>query len=328
MINFSRLRNFLNENSSKKILIGSAFITIAILLLLLFGANFQQLTVSLGNISFKWFMLMLAVFILLLLIVTFRLVFALQLKSRKEFYECFDACIIHIILLTILPARLGDLCYPFILRHNLSLDIASGFSNLFIIRLYDLLTVASLLLVSVLYTSSDLYFHLNITYIVIILVIGILTIFLSLHQIKTGDSRPESIDQTKSRRLSEFLINVHKAYLEISLKTHGLILFMTLLRWLLATLLFFLIFTALKIEISPVQAILVTTGLNLSVLIPVQTMGGFGITEAVLAWFLNLFGYPVDMAISIAISSRLVWITLPFAVGLIWFSIRKKIEFN
>ena len=325
MINFSRLRSFLDENTSKSILIGSAFISIAILLFLFLGANYQQLTGSLGKVSLKWFMLMLAIFILLLLIVTFRLVFALQLKSTKEFYECFDVCIIHVILLTILPARLGDLCYPFILRQNLSLDIASGFSNLFIIRLYDLLTVASLLLVSVLYTSSELYFHLNITYVIIILVLGILTIFLGLHQIKTGDSNSESNKQTITGRLSDFLKKIHKAYLDISLKTHGLILIMTLLRWLLATLLFFLIFTALKIEISPVQAILVTTGLNLAVLIPVQTMGGFGITEAVLAWFLNLFGYPVEMAISIALSSRLVWITLPFATGFIWFSIRKNL---
>lgn len=324
MISITRLRHYIAENRKSNFLFYSALISLSLLTLLVIYSSPEILLSMLYGLKPEWLFLLFVIFLLLLTVVTLRLVFALNLSVTTNFYRCFDISVFHIILLTILPARLGDVCYPFILRQNLSLDIAQAISNLFLLRVYDLIIASSLLLLATSVISLDIQTGHQIYLAVLSLIILIFIL------ISTGNyTLSRVIRRVEKRHLRtghwlELLKQVRSALSAHGVREHIIILAMTCLRWLLACLLFLFIFKALQIEINLFQAILITTGINLAVLIPVQTMGGFGITEAVLAWFLGIFGYPLEMAITIALASRLVWLIFPFLIGMVWITIRKK----
>jgi len=156
MISITRLKHYIAENRKPEFLFYSALISLSLLTILVVYSSPEILLSMLYSLQLEWLFLLFFIFLLLLIVVTLRLVFALNLSASTDFYRCFDISIFHIILLTILPARLGDVCYPFILRQNLSLDIAQAISNLFLLRVYDLIIASSLLLLATSAISLDI----------------------------------------------------------------------------------------------------------------------------------------------------------------------------
>ncbi len=325
MIKLKNLGEILVNPEYRHVLIWSVLISLTLLAILVVFSSPRELLDTLSVFSIKWFFLLLVVFVLLLGVVTARLVLALRLSGTASFLQCLDISIFHIMLLSLLPARLGDVCYPFILRQNLSIDIAKAVSNLLILRVYDLLTVFCLLVTAISLNTLDADSGRRIVTAVSSIGGILLLLVLTGNRLLSLTVRLLESTDFATSRIPGFLDKVRASLSEYNGTDHMIILGMTGLRWLVACLFFLCIFNALNIEINFVQAILVTTGINLAVLIPVQTMGGFGITEAVMAWFLGMFGHPVELAISLALASRLIWLIYPFLSGLIWIAIRKHL---
>jgi uncharacterized protein (TIRG00374 family) len=322
MIRLGQLRAFLGDRKNHPLYLVSALVSLTLLAALVIYSGAGRLLQTLTRFDPAVFVYVLLIFLALVFIVAWRLKLALRHTGNGSFYQCLDISIFHIILLSLLPARLGDVCYPFILRQNLSIDLSRALSNLLVIRLYDLLVVCLLFVTAVGVNSA----HIRASgYLITLTGLLLLSIVLLLSAGRWFLDRrmpPGEKSDVKSRFVN-MIHQTRQSMSEYDVRDHVLLFVMTLLRWFAACLLFLCIFRGLQIELTLAQAALVTTGINLAVLIPVQTMGGFGVTEAVLAWVLGLFGYAAEIAISLALASRIIWLVFPVIIGITWIALRK-----
>ncbi len=322
MINFSNLKNYIAGKTNFNFFLWPTIITALLLSMLLVISGTDHIGQLLGSLKPGWIILILPVFLLLMLTVTYRLYYLLQLTGRKDYLQCLDTSILHVLLLTLLPARIGDICYPFLLKNNLSVEISAAVGNLFLIRLYDLMTIAVLFILSLVILQFDPAQSRQL-FLVLVLSVACMALFIIfiLFIRSRGDS-PETEVTSKIGQVSEFIQQVKRSISIYSQRQHIILSLLTVIRWLLACIVFLLIFQSLALDISAAESILVTTGINLSVLIPIQTMGGFGITEVVLSGILKSFGNTTGFAIAVALTARLVWITFPLLIAAGWFGVR------
>lgn len=73
-----------------------------------------------------------------------------------------------------------------------------------------------------------------------------------------------------------------------------------------------LLFYSINIPLSEVQLLLASTAFNFLAIIPLQTIGGIGISEAGLTGIFLYFGLPIAFAASVSVMIRLVLISTPF----------------
>ena len=92
----------------------------------------------------------------------------------------------------------------------------------------------------------------------------------------------------------------------------------TLCKWLATLTAIGCVVVAVVPALSPFTALGVAIVYNLSAVIPIQTVGGFGISEAVLLGSFSWLGYSLGMGASIAIVIRLVLTSAPI---LFWFAV-------
>ena len=328
MITLKTLSDFIKARRQGILVIFAVITSAVIISALLYFSDINLIFNSIGAFDPKWYPVIFLLFVLLLIIVALRLFLSLHLSGFNNYVLALDASLLHIILLNILPARLGDLCYPFLLKSNLKVITARSLANLVIIRIYDYVSVITLLMLSsciyFLRTNNSLDFQ-------IYLLAGMPAIVLFIFILRTTTKLLQK-HITKGRYhifkkdIHDFLIELNSSFSELKFMDHVLLLITTSLRWLVASLLFFSIFKGLGISAIDFNAsILITTGINLSVVIPIQTIGGFGLAETVLAYFLGLFGYPVSSAIAIAIATRILWLFVLFSIGGLWLMFRKYI---
>ena len=322
MIRLGQLRAFLTDRKYYPLYLVSALISLTLLTVLVIYSGADLLLQTLTRFDPAVFVYVLLIFLALVIIVAWRLKLALRHTGNGSFYQCLDISIFHIILLSLLPARLGDVCYPFILRQNLSMDLSRALSNLLVIRLYDLLVVCLLFVTAVGVNSMHIESSGRLITLVGLLLLGIMLLLFAVRWVLHRHELASTKTGVKGRFV-DMIQQTRQSMTEYDLRDHILLFVMTLLRWFVACLLFLYIFRGMQIELTLAQAALVTTGINLAVLIPVQTMGGFGVTEAVLAWMLGIFGYPAETAISLALAGRIIWLAFPVIIGISWIVLRK-----
>jgi uncharacterized membrane protein YbhN (UPF0104 family) len=81
-------------------------------------------------------------------------------------------------------------------------------------------------------------------------------------------------------------------------------------------------------DIQAIETILVTIGMNLVVALPIQTIGGFGITEASMAFLLGLVGFETNEAVTYSLTTRIIWLSMPASLGVLWLLIRNTVLKN
>lgn len=324
------LRNLfvkLKTNSSYG-LISVALITSSLILAaLLYFADTTLLLESLKQFDLKVIPLILLIFFVLFVIVGLRLFISLRLSGFHNFIRSFDAGILHITLLNFLPVRLGDILYPFILKSSLQVITARSIANLIIIRIYDYVSVIIILLFSGWIYFVNTSVKLDFQYLllagipVIMAVILAIRLFIIL-ALRVTSKKPIHLF---SKNVHEFIVELNDGFTILGIHQHLLLLIMTFLRWFFASILFLMIFKGTGLTINFNEAVLVTTGVNLSVILPIQTIGGFGLSETVMAYFLGIFGNPFGTAIAIAISTRIIWLLGLFSLSLLWILSRTKV---
>jgi uncharacterized protein (TIRG00374 family) len=327
MINLKTLSDFIRSRH-QGILVIIALITSAVIIsALLYFSDVNLIFSTIGTFDPKWYPVIFLLFLLLLIIVALRLFLSLRLSGINNYVLALDASLLHIVLLNILPARLGDLCYPFLLKSNLKIITARSIANLITIRIYDFVSVVILLILSswiyFFRTTEPLDFQ-------VYLLAGIPAIILLVYFFRklvslTIKHLPPNRYYVFKKDLHKFISELDDGFTVLGFIDHVLLLITTILRWFVTSLLFFSIFKGTGIHIDFNSAILITTGINLSVVIPLQTIGGFGVAETVLAYFLGLFGHPVGIAIAIAISTRIIWLFPLLCTGGVWLLFRKSI---
>ncbi len=320
MILLKELSTYIKNRQSVKITFIAALVSILLLAMLFKLSDFDSLIGSIASINITFVLMSFFVFLLAIIIVSLRLLFVLHLSAKEKFIPSLDISVIHTVLLCILPARLGDVCYPFLLNKNLNIIMSHSVVNLLVLRLYDFLVSALLFLISTVMLSINAADKLVLQktalvfFIIAISILGTMKYFSSVYII------PNKY-KDKSKKLGKFigiLSQLQEGFNVISIVDHIILFSMTCLKWALSIGVIFFIFRSLNMNILVAETILVTTGMNLVVALPIQTVGGFGITEAAMAFLLGLVGYATDQAVSYSLATRFIWLAMPLSIGIIW----------
>lgn len=318
----------MGQMENKKILIISLLslvVSIGLIAILFSQTDSSQFKHLLDNINLNQYLIAFLIYVFINLIIAFRLCYFYKIKDGKSILASLDIGASHAVALCVLPLRLGDAIYPFLIKRYLNKSLVSSLHNLFVLRVYDFISAVIIFLMLLLNTVfitkvsplsyAFLVLSILISYVLLKNLVQILSLFINMFN-KLGFTGIA----LKLRAMSD---RFEKDSQKLSTKSHLYIFTFSIVRWVFSGLMLLHLCYALNLDIELGQALFLTTGMNMAFIIPLQTVGGIGVLESVLALLITMQGLPFERASAMAISLRLLWFTLPFILGFIWFSGRK-----
>jgi uncharacterized protein (TIRG00374 family) len=206
------------------------------------------------------------------------------------------------------------------LKNQAVVPTGLAFTSLLSIRIYDVITLCILGLL--VFSQSEFSTNSSLQFILYILLISgiflafflrhfllylgkILTYFCQRFNINRMDNLDHKVNELNRKLIGFMKINTHLALLFSSIAT-----------WLLVAGIFYTLTEMFYLSISYYDAILLAVLVNMANLIPIQTIGGFGLRETALIFGFTLLGMKIEQATIYAILIRLTVYILPVIFGL------------
>lgn len=242
---------------------------------------------------------------------------------------------LHAFLNHLLPFRSGELSLPFLLRAFRGSGLASGALSLVVVRLYDMLAIAALMLVALAVVRQDLEPRMAsaIGYALAVLAAGLAAVFLALPAIlsATGRLLPACGAALGSRgarwgeRLAAALKEMRRDLAALTPRQRYLTLpLASLLAQLCIYAFFYVSMRFMGIDIGFCKNMLASSGETVTSLLPINMLGSLGTLEAGWAVGYAICGLPkADAIASGFVVHALILIAgvalaLPGAAWLIW----------
>jgi uncharacterized membrane protein YbhN (UPF0104 family) len=259
-------------------------------------------------------------------------------RRRHSLGSAFEVIGWQMLAASILPARLGDLAWIYLIHQKLKIAPGRAVFIVFYHRLLDFVVASVFFLVSILLVGTDLL-GANIGLLagsVLALLIGIVA---ALGPLLTLGARlllwaDETFDNRLTRILLGQILHVRVWY------RHGLpkmLLWVTFAiiaaRWLAILAALSLLIHAMAGPLGWIDSAFLSNVYIYLSIIPLQTFGGFGVGEAGLAWVLTLYGLGLGKASAISLLIRIVinllhvgfWLVTIVAVTLLeWVHARRE----
>jgi uncharacterized membrane protein YbhN (UPF0104 family) len=237
---------------------------------------------------------------------------ALRLGSilgRRGFLSLTAISAIHSFLNHMLPFRSGELSLPFLLRAFLGRGLSSGALSLVVVRLYDMLSIAALMMVSLAMVRGELEPRLAgaIGYALVALAVGLAALFMALPAILsvTGKWLPAcgSVLGGRGARWSAKLAGaLHEMRRELATLTprqrYVTLPITSLLAQLCIYGFFYYVMRVMGIDIGFCKNMLASSGEMITSLLPINMLGSFGTLEAGWAVGYAICGLPKADAIA------------------------------
>ncbi len=290
-------------------------VSIALLLFVILQVDLDKIKYIFNTIS--WGIFLIAILVLLSEGFFTALRFKLFTPGNPPLIKCLELTAWFIISLIILPARLGEIAVIILLKNNLGQSTGSSIMNVLTQRFIDLLFLCSMSLAFVFLNQN--FQHSLYLYLIIFTIMSLL--FLSLYKLDVllgfiaslffrQKIRPKHRLPRTFFRMSLQARIWYRFHMNNDIFTKAILV--SLCKWIsnvggLALLLY-----SLNLPLGEVQLLLASTAYNFLAIIPLQTIGGLGISEAGLAGILVFFGLSMTFAASVSIMIRLVLISTPF----------------
>lgn len=228
----------------------------------------------------------------------------------------------YVLLLVLLPARLGEVAAVVIFERYLGQKYGAAAMSIMTQRLYDVIVLGTFFLIALL--GIGVFLDTNTLMIIgAVLVAFSLFVLVKLDKILTitvlifgkKNIRKSGI----SRKIGRLLLQA-RMYARHNLKGCDvpLALLLSAGKWIcnLGALVF--LFQAIHLDLSFLQGIITAAAYNFLAIIPLQTIGGIGVGEAGLALILAGMGITASMAAGASLLIRFVILTFPF---IFWVSV-------
>lgn len=264
----------------------------------------------LTRVSFLWIAIGVALLLVEGLISAAR--FRLLTPTDVTYARCVHAAAWYVLVLIGLPARLGEVAGIAIIVKYMNQRPGTATASLFFQRLFDMILLISLLLIGLVFISSD---HAPAQILAVVLVLfGFLVSIIYFEQFISLLVSP-----LLSRRREKWPRRILRLALQarmfrrhhLNRKTSNLLVALTLLKWIVNLVAIACIVLAIAPALAVTNAVGIGVVYNLSAVIPIQTIGGFGISEAVLLGSFSWLGYSLAASAPIAIAVRLALISAP-----------------
>jgi uncharacterized protein (TIRG00374 family) len=303
------------KNTNAHIWYVGSFFSLVLLFLIIPYVDLNQIGFILNSIS--WDIFSIAIIVLLMEGVFTALRFKLFTPGKPALKDCLKLTSLFIVSLIILPARLGEIAVIFLLKHQLGQRTGVSIMNVLTQRLIDLIFIFTILLAFILINKAveyNIFFYLVILLIISLLILSIFKLGFLLGIFATLFFVDKPI--TKNiffRKIYRMILQAriwHRFHMSNNIIFKAILI--SLLKWASNIGGLSLLFYSINTPLNEIQILLTSTAYNLLAIIPIQTIGGFGVSEAGLTGILVFFGLPVDLSANISIASRIVLISTPF----------------
>jgi len=287
----------------------------------LYQVDFSLLKNIINSIS--WPIFILAIFILLSEGYFTALRFKLFTPGNPSIKSCLEITSWFIVSLIILPARLGEIAVIVLLKNILNQSTGSSIMNVLSQRLIDVLFLCAMLLMFLLAINIfEQYIYIFIFIIIILLLLSLYKLDVLLGFIAyLFRSKKYYAKNNFLRNMFRMILQAriwHRFHLNNKIVSKAILI--STCKWSCNIGGLSLLFYSLNVPLNDIQLLLVSTAYNILGAVPLQTIGGFGTSEAGLAGILMFFSLPIAFAASISITVRLVLITATFIFFLLVYS--------
>lgn len=261
------------------------------------------------QIEYRWIAIGIGLILVEGLITAARL--RVLVRTPARFGDCLVAAAWYALAVIGLPARLGEVAGVALIVRHMDQRAGAAAASLLIQRLFDVL------LLIVLLTSVCILVFGEARFVAILCVGGLIVasvvmMILYLENVLAFFARPLLAHRRNRwpRRVLRILLQAR------TLRRHHIdrrriasLAVCTLIKWIANLCAIGCVVIAVAPALSAATALGVGIVYNLSALIPIQTVGGFGISEAVLLASFKWLGYPLSLGAPLAIAVRVVLIS-------------------
>jgi len=283
---------------------------------LLRKASPKQILSTLKNASPPWVLAGFVFFALADVLRTLR--FTYFLHPPPSFKRLFPTVIMQGILNTLLPARLGEVAYLYLLKQTNGIVITSGLSSLLLARIGDTLAIALLFFVSALFLKENDSLVMQF----VARPLGGLAILCALAIYSLIVYRERALDflhrilsrvgLLKFTRCQEILAQVETVLSGLQILKSGQTILLTFLislgTWSCIYLAFYcLSVRAVNLPLNPWQSFRVASILQIIALLPIHLFGGLGTMDIPVVFLFKQYGIAQAVAISAGLASRAIF---------------------
>lgn len=139
----------MSKNTNKKIAIAfGVILSLSILAFLFYQIQWAEFLKQLKQINYFYIPVLILIFILSFVLRAIRWRYLLPSTSEFPIIKLFSACILGMLATCILPLRAGEFVRPWVLSRNSNISFSLGFSTVVTERVFDVLAMLTLLVVS------------------------------------------------------------------------------------------------------------------------------------------------------------------------------------
>lgn len=250
--------------------------------------------------------------------------FKLALNVPIGLGRLFDIVSINTVLNNIMPARLGELSYVYLIKKQ-GIRGVKAISTLMVSRIFDLMVISIIFFVSVMFIGSSsgalstslsivaLFFGFLVLFLVLVIVLKKHLVKFIMFFVRMLKLENLSLVKYVLKKLSEVIDDLRE------MGFSGVLAHMFLLSfavWVFQFLSLYLIILASGVNLGFLPLAIAITFSTLSAILPIYSPGGFGVIEGAWAIGLVIFGVSRDLAISTGFFQHIILIIFFAVLGL------------
>jgi len=242
--------------------------------------------------------------------------FRLLLPLERNVRHLFPIVLVHYTALNIIPARLGELSYVYLLKKFNHISTGYSVSSLIIARVFDLIAISLLFLLSSLFVDLPSPWLQTVNLSVGGFLLGVIVILMLIlaykercvEWLKVRMSAKGWNRYTLVQRVLNGLDEIVSALQSLRMRRRhpGKVFGLSLLIWLSIFSVNYLLLRAFEVNLSFIEIALVSTFIILLTVLPFQMMNGLGIHETTWTFIALSLGVPKHIAIVSAFGTHIL----------------------
>ena len=262
--------------------------------------------------------------------------FYLLLNREVGIKDLFNIVCIHNMVNNLLPARTGELSFVYLLKKRHTKTVGTGAATLIIARLFDMITILTLFLLSTLSVSSLFNIYVEVRYIAVALIVGIMLVLLTI--IHRGPAFVTSL-----RRIANYfgmdkvcfvdyifkkMDETIESFSDMHRSTFIWSALVSILIWIVLYSMNYTLITAMGIDMNFLIVLFASTFAIITTILPVQGIGGFGTFES--GWVIGSIavGLTREAAVSSGFALHLIGLFYVLVLGIMGMYVLPQICFK
>lgn len=251
--------------------------------------------------------------------------FKCLLPALRSSNRIFAIVLVHYTALNIVPARLGELSYVYLVNKVYHVSTGLGISSLILARIFDQIAIASLFLVSTLFVEISSPWMKSVTLVVTVSLFAVVVLLILMLVAKAQCASwlkrvLQRLRLDRYRLIRRGISEIDQVVDALDDMPHSRSLWtifgLSLGIWGSIFTVNFLLFRAFSVPLSYIEIVLASTFMILLTLLPIQMFSGIGIRETAWVFIAGALQVSRDVAITGIIGSRVVSILFLAVFGL------------